>query len=186
MDGQIIDQFTSLSQLSREKTILDVFRLTLYEKDEAGKRYTITKACETVGIDASTWARWTQEGFVNGPLQKFAAEIHQSVYDQIIPNYGKIIGNLVRMAMGLAPEDNPEMRVSAADMRAAIQDILKIVPPKALDKLRSGVASELEHLESYQPGQVFINIQAGNFIYKGQSQFSLQAPKDDEEDYIEG
>jgi len=185
MNGQIIDQFASVTQLSREKTILDVLRLTLYEKDERGRRYSIKAACETCGIDASTWSRWVQEGFVNGPLQKFAGEIHQMIYDEIMPEYQKIIHNLVRMALGMAPEDNPNMHITASDMRAAIQDVLKIVPPKALDKLSTMVASELEHLESYQPGQIFINIESGDFIYQGQSHFSLQGPKDDP-DIIEG
>jgi hypothetical protein len=185
MPDQLIDPFVSVNQLAREKTILDVLRLTLYEKDERGRRYSISAACKAVGIDPSTWGRWVQEGFINGPLQKFAGEIHQMVYDEIMPEYQKIIHNLVRMALGQPPEDAPTMRVSAADMRAAIQDVLRIVPARPLDKLSSGTLSELEHMESYQPGQVFINIQAGDFIYSGQSHFSL-SPPDSEDEIIEG
>ena len=182
MSGQLLDQFASVTQLSREKTILDVLRLTLYEKDAKGKRYSIAAACKEVGIDQSTWARWTQEGFVNGPLQKFAGEINQMVYDTIFPDYQKLIKNLMRIALGQPPEDNPLMRITVADMLAATDRILKIIPPKSLDRLSSAVASELEHLENYQPGQVFINIESGDFIYNGQTHFSLQPPKEEEAD----
>ena len=172
MDNSLLDQFTTVNQLAREKAILEILQLMFNSRMESGKRYTIRAACREAGVDESTWNRWVQEGHVSSPLQKIGTQLRQSVYDAIIPNYAQIVENLVRMAMGRPPEDSPTMSISASDMRAAIKDIFTIIPPANLDKLTGG-SSETEHLDVFQPQQVFINIQAGDFVYQGGDHLSL-------------
>ena len=58
-----------LIDLQREHTVMQVLSLLLFEKDEDGKKYTITRACEAAGISTSTWYNWVEEGIVSNPLQ---------------------------------------------------------------------------------------------------------------------
>lgn len=168
----LLDQFTTVNQIQRDKTIAEILSMLLNEKTADGKRYTIKLACRDAGISEATWNRWVQDGLVSGPLQKFSTQLRQAVYDNIIPHYGQIIQNLVSIALGKAPEGTT-MSITATDMRGAINDLFKIIPPGSLDKLTTGVTSESEHLDGYQPKQILINIQQGDFVYKGGDNLSL-------------
>lgn len=176
--NDLIDSFTTVNQIQREKTIAEILSMLLNEKTSDGKRYTIKQACQDAGISEATWNRWVQDGLVSGPLQRFSMQLRQAVYDNIIPHYGQIIQNLVSIALGKAP-DGTTMHITATDMRGAINDLFKIVPPGSLDKLASGATSEGEHIDAFQPKQIFINVENGDFIYKGNETFSLSGPTSD-------
>ena len=175
----LLDQFTTVNQVQREKTILEILSMLMTQKNNSGKRYTIRQACQEAGISPATWDRWVQDGLVSGPLQKFSLQLRQTVYDNIIPHYSEIIQNLVSIALGKPPEGTT-MTITAGDMRGAIQDLFKIIPPGSLDKLATGATSEGEHIDAYQPKQIFVNIQNGDFVYKGGDNFSLgSGPEED-------
>jgi hypothetical protein len=172
----------TLTQLQREKNILDILRLMLWEKDEKGKTYSITRACQEVGIDRSTWHRWMQDGLISGPLQRIAEEMNQAVYDTVVPYHREIMETLVNMARGIGPEG---MEMKPADVLAAIREYMKIVPTRPLDQEAGNDKSEFEHLDTFQPKQVFVNVEAGDFIYQGNSSIPPPELESGEEDIID-
>jgi len=159
-----LEDKVSLTQLQREKTILDILRLTLWDKDSRGRKYSIESACREVGIDSSTWRKWVIDGLVVGPLKAIAEELHQSTHNIVIEFHGEIVENLIRMCRGLPPKDAPDMEVKASDVLAAIREYSKIVPPRPIDADTARITA-LEHAETFQPKQVLM-VQ-GDFIYNG-------------------
>ena len=157
---------TSLAQLQREKNILEMLRLLLWEKDD-GKQYSIARACEEVGIVPATWHRWVQEGMTDGPLQQLAGEISNIAYETIIPAYQDIINGLVKMALGQIPDGADFKHIKAADMLAAIKQLAQIIPVKPISEVSGSRQSELEHITSFQPKQINVTHYHGDFIYQG-------------------
>jgi hypothetical protein len=152
----------SLPKLQTERTILKILELTVMQ------RKTITAACKEVGITTETWYRWSSEGLIDGPLRSISKQISQTAYDIIIPEYANILKGLVNMALGIPPEGSTIKRVTAGEAVNAFRQLMMIVPIQPMDKANTAMASELEHVEKYQPQQIQININANaDFIYTG-------------------
>jgi len=155
----------TISQLQNEKLITDILQLMLWKKDEDDKPYTIAKACAEVGINPSTWHRWVQEGMVDGAMKQIKAQIDQAAHEKLLPYHDEVMETLVNMARGIPPEG---LRLKAGDVLAAIREYMRIVDLQPMGQ-EVGTQTELEHLESFQPKQLFVNVQAGDFIYQGGS-----------------
>lgn len=162
-----------LSGLQREMTIRDVLRGMLVKKDENGKRYSLSKSCKEAGVTLATWNKWAEEGHALTPLREMANVINQLAYDAILPNYHKIIENLVEVAMGNRPKDTNLDEIKVSDMLKAITLLQKIVPIQSLDDLGTGGQSELGHIESFMPQQINVSVQNGDFIYEGNTRESF-------------
>lgn len=182
----ILSDERSVSDLQRERTILEVIRAMIWSKDESGKNYTITRACNEAGISYSTWKLWVQEGLVAGPLHQVASEFNQNVYNQILPHYENMVAGLVALALGQRPEGSHIVEVRPSDMIAAFRELSKIIPIQPMDQAAGTKKSELEHLDDFQPAQIMV-VQ-GDFIYQGQSSARLGelpsiANSQEEDDY---
>jgi hypothetical protein len=180
------DRQLSVLDVQRERTILEVLRLMIHQKDENGKNFTISAACLEAGTTYSTWKLWVSEGLVTGPLQQAAQELYQDTYGKIIPFYGRMVEGMIAMAMGQRPPESDITEIRPSDMIAAFREISKIIPTRPLDQVTGGQRSERDHLEEYQPKQLFVV--HGDFIYQGEAgtRFGGLPPGDDlEGDYEE-
>lgn len=157
----------SIHDLQQERTILEVIRFMVWEKNRDGKNYTIQEACTGAGISYSTWKNWVKDGFVTAPLQKATQELHQITYGQIVPHIQEMIAVQISLAMGRIPDDSDIKEVRPADAIAAWNQIQKIFPIPSVDQKQQGSKTELEHLQSFQPGQIMVV--KGDFIYNGQA-----------------
>ena len=167
------DTTLTVSQLQNEKIIADILQLMLWQRDEDDKPYTIAKACAEAGIAPSTWHRWVQDGMVDGAMRAIKAQIDQAAHEKLFPYHDEVMQTLVDIARGIAPEG---MKLKAGDVLAAIREYVRIVdlPPMGQE---TGTHSESEHLETFQPKQIFVNIQSGDFVYQGGSSMR-SLPKD--------
>ena len=93
------------------------------------------------------------------------------------------------MSIGLPPPHAPEMQVKAGDVLKAIGMLQTMfMPTQKIGQNESAQASELEHVATYQPQQIYV---AGdmNFLYDGGGQpkfgkLDSPLPKGDEDDII--
>lgn len=158
----------TIEGLQRERIITDIIRLMLWEKDESGKNYSITKACSEAGIAYNTWKKWVEEGYVSSPLRAIAGSISQVAYDNVLPYYEQIIKNVVSLATGKKPKDSDISEVKASDMLAAFKMLQQIIPVYPIDQAQ-GEKSEMEHVDTYVPQQLHVHYHESNsdFLYKG-------------------
>ncbi len=165
----------SLAQLQREKTIADIFRLILYEiNPENNRKYSVEAACRKVGIGSSTWYEWIKEGHVQGPVSRLNTELNQMAYSSFIPQMRLVFSNMLLIAQGRPPLDEMgkkvALEINGSHVLKAMDMITKFMSIQPLNAQGLGAMSEAEHLESYQPQQVHVTLEQGDFVYNGQSQ----------------
>jgi len=168
-NSQIVPVNLTVEGLQRERIITDIIRLMLWEKDDRGKNYTITKACEEAGIAYNTWKKWVEDGFVSAPLRAIAGSISQVAYDNVLPHYEQMIKNVVALASGRRPEGSDITEIKAADMLAAFKLLQQIIPVQPIDQAQ-GEKSEMEHVDTFVPKQLHIHYHQGDsadFLYRG-------------------
>ncbi len=159
------DNLPGFSHLQREKTILEIMRLVLTEKQTSGRKHSILSACRQVGIDPSTWYLWANKGYVDGPLQKMSDQLNQMVYEKVLQKYEKVVDAVLSIATGQAPDDAPKMDIKATHLLRAAEMVTTWAPVRPLGQANDAAISEAEFIEKYQPQQILIQNNA--FIYNG-------------------
>lgn len=140
------------------------------KRDDNGKPYSIEKACDHVGISISTWYRWVNDGLVITAKRAIADKLVDMAHQMFLPRYEAILETLMNMAVGLPPRYAPEMQVKAGDALKAIGMLQNmIMPVQKIGQSDNSQKSELEHVDSYQPQQIYV---AGDlqFLYNGGGQ----------------
>lgn len=164
--------------LANEVKVKQVLELTLWG-DEEKPKYTISEACDKVGISRSTYYRLRQKGMVEGPKQQIAHQVSTAVQEILLPIQRERYELIARIALGLPPRTHDEDGMPLLPASPSIQDILKanqmidkILPVQSIDREASGAESPLEHMKNYQPGTINIAVFGDNppdWLYNGQA-----------------
>ncbi len=157
----------TLRTIEREQKILEVISIMLSgeaEQDNIRKTVSAQRAMAIAGVPRKQWERWVTEGHVAGPMRNISNQLNQAAYNVILPYFLEMMEVQVSIATGKAPQGSDIKTVRATDASAAFKELQKMMPVEPVNQA-DGAKSEVEHLETFQPKQMFVV--KGDFVYKG-------------------